>query len=223
MLILARVRLPSCNANHDFLQATSNFLNCVICKIHFFYLGIPRVTNPHRCATWVPVLLKLRNKFSIWKGKKVSLGGRVTFINAVMNSLHVFYISFFKSPKRVLKEIVGIQYDFIWGGLDSKKKHISLVSWSSNYKHKVQGGLRIKFCELLNLAFLRKWAWKILFDYCALWLPLLHFRYNDIKALVLDHSWPVKFTKQSLWQRDLRLATGNADANVNVKKNKKTS
>lgn len=160
-----------------------------------------------------PVLLKLRNKLAIWKGEKVLLGVRVTLINVVLNSLHVFYFSFYKAPKWAVKEIIGIQRDFLWGGLENEKKHINWVSWSSICKHKLQGGLGIK-CELFILALLGKWAWRIMSDSSALWLPLMCFKYSDIRALVLDHSFQVKCTKQSLWWRDLRLAMGYMDENL---------
>jgi hypothetical protein len=46
----------------------------------------------------------------------LSIGGRVTLINSVLSSLPLYYFSFFKAPSCVLKELVTVQRNFLWGG-----------------------------------------------------------------------------------------------------------
>lgn len=69
------------NVDSDFLMATSDFLSCAISLFPFTFLGLPIGANPSRRSSWDPILSKLRNKLSSWKGKFVSLGGRVIILN----------------------------------------------------------------------------------------------------------------------------------------------
>lgn len=134
-----------------------------------------------------PILVKLHNKLSLWKRKNVSLGVRVTLINVVLNSIPLFFFVN-KAPKWAINEIIRIQCEFLWCGVENKK-HINWVYWASICKPKLEGGFKIKNCELFNLTLLGKWAWRILFEQNSIWHPLLEFRYGDIKAFMLDHSW----------------------------------
>nr|KYP63731.1 hypothetical protein KK1_018313 [Cajanus cajan] len=76
-------------------------LNCKIMDIPFKYLGLPIGDNPRRQAMWKPIILKFEKKLALWKNKLLSLAGRVCLINFVLSSLPLFYISFFKIPKKV--------------------------------------------------------------------------------------------------------------------------
>jgi len=46
----------------------------------------------------------------------VSLGGRITLLNAVLNVIPIFFLSFMKIPANVLKMVIRIQREFLWGG-----------------------------------------------------------------------------------------------------------
>jgi hypothetical protein len=59
------------------------------------YLGIPihyrRLTN----AEWKMVEERLQLRLSIWKGKLLSLGGRLVLINSVLSNMVMYMVSFF--------------------------------------------------------------------------------------------------------------------------------
>jgi hypothetical protein len=59
------------------------------------YLGIPihyrRLTN----AEWKMVEERLQLRLSIWKGKLLSLGGRLVLINSVLSNMVLYMVSFF--------------------------------------------------------------------------------------------------------------------------------
>jgi hypothetical protein len=67
------------------------------------YLGIQihyrRLTN----AEWKMVKERLQIRLSSWKGKLLSLGGRLVLINAVLSNMVLYMISFFQLPRGVLK------------------------------------------------------------------------------------------------------------------------
>lgn len=72
---LNKSKILGINTSPDFLQTTLNFLSCEISSLPFSYLGIPISSNPCRCATWNPIMTRIRNKMNVWKGKIISLVG----------------------------------------------------------------------------------------------------------------------------------------------------
>ena len=64
-------------------------------------------------------------------------------LNLFLSSSPIFYMSLFKIPKCVAKEINKIQARFLWRGDESKRK-IHLVKWKEAQRNKNQRGLRIR-------------------------------------------------------------------------------
>lgn len=100
--------------------------SCVAGKVNS--LGIPIGCNQRKKHVWNPILAKMQNRMSTWKGWMLSIGGMITLINTVINAMPIHFLSFYKIPKAVLKEMVKIQKEFLWGGGDEKKE-ICWVSW----------------------------------------------------------------------------------------------
>lgn len=96
-------------------------------------------------------------------------------LNLVLNSILLFYFSFYKAPKIVIHEIIKIQRTFLWKG-DKNKRKINQVSWSLGCKPKINGGLENKQCKLFNAALLSKWAWTILIDHNSVWSSILSYK-----------------------------------------------
>jgi exonuclease III len=109
-------KLYGMNLDNRFLGASSSFLHCEVDSIPFRFLGIPVGANPRRKATWSSIIDTTRKRLSVWNGRNLSIGGRVTLINSVLSSLPLYFFSFFKAPVCVLKELVSIQRRFLWGG-----------------------------------------------------------------------------------------------------------
>lgn len=137
------------NISDDFLQVASNFLNCKSGCLPFKYLGIQVGVNPKRRPAWKGVLEALKRKLSSWKHKYVSLGGCVTLLNCVLNSVPIHYLPFYKAPSVVVKEFIRIQRSFLWGGTKEGSK-ISWVSWSWVCKPKQLGGLGVRDVRWFN-------------------------------------------------------------------------
>jgi hypothetical protein len=97
------------------MEEGCSFLNCKRSVIPFSYLGLPVGANPRRASTWEPVVDRLRKRLRTWGNRYVSLGGRIVLINSVLNSIPIFYLSFLKMPAVVIKKIIHIQQEFLWG------------------------------------------------------------------------------------------------------------
>jgi hypothetical protein len=57
---------------------------------------------------------RIEKKLSSWKGKYLSVKGRLVLINSVLTSLTMFMLSFFKVPKGVLEKIDYFLSRFFW-------------------------------------------------------------------------------------------------------------
>jgi hypothetical protein len=104
--------LMGVNVSHDFLTLASVFLNCRVSSIPFKYLGLPIGVNPRRASTWEPLLVSLRKRLGAWGNKYISLGGRIVLLNAVLNAIPIFYLSYLKMPVLVWKSSVEYNETF---------------------------------------------------------------------------------------------------------------
>ena len=155
----------------------SEILHCSLMDIPFTYLGLPIGGNQARCSFWDPVLSKIRKKLSIWKGRNLSFAGRVCLIKSVINAIPLFFLSFFKVPVGVCKEITKLQRKFLWGwGAEGRK--IAWTSWENICKAKEEGGLGIKSIDLFNKALLAKWFWRMGSIEKGLWKDVLESKYG---------------------------------------------
>jgi hypothetical protein len=87
-------------------------------------LGVPIHFRKLRNAEWRKVEESFERRLGSWKGKYLSIGGRLTLINSVLSSLPMYMISFFALPKGVPKKMDYFWSRFYWQG-DEKKKEIS--------------------------------------------------------------------------------------------------
>lgn len=142
----------------------------------------------------------MKKRLSKWKGRHLSFGGRIILIQSVLSSLPLYFFSFFRVPRKVLKIIIGIQRSFLWGGYESSKK-ISWVIWKKVCSPKERGGLGIKDLDLFNLSLLGKWRWRLLVEKEAPWCHIIQSRYGEVGDEVRLRGWSPRNSSQ--WWRDL--------------------
>ncbi|GAU19703.1 hypothetical protein TSUD_78280 [Trifolium subterraneum] len=200
-------KLYGINIDNSLLNAGAAFLSCKTASVPFKFLGIPVGANPRRRETWNPILEALTKRLNSWTGHHLSYGGRVTLINSVLSSMPLYFFSFFKAPRCVIKDIEKIQRTFLWGGsLDEKK--INWVKWDHVCLPKKNGGLGVKNLELFNIALLSKWRWRFLNHDNAIWNDLLRHRYGHLPSSLLGKHDLISGGISSLWWRDV-ISSGN--------------
>jgi hypothetical protein len=83
----------------DQAQLYAELFGCNQGKFPIRYLGIPihfwRLTN----VEWKIVEERLQLRLSSWKGKLLSIGGRLVLINSVLSNMVLYMLSFFLLPK----------------------------------------------------------------------------------------------------------------------------
>jgi len=67
---------------------------------------------------------RFEKRLSSWKGKHLSIGGRLTMITSVLSSLPMYMMSFFPIPRGVLKNWIIFGPDFI-GKVMNKERNIA--------------------------------------------------------------------------------------------------
>jgi len=97
-------------------------------RVPFKYLGLEVRGNPRKKLFWEAVITKLKARLSMWKGRFLSMAGRICLINSVISSIPLYYLSLFKAPKSICKSIISIQRRFLWGW-EKVNKPITWVRW----------------------------------------------------------------------------------------------
>ena len=120
-------KLAGVNVESNALLSYAKTLNCAQMGIPFKYLGVKVGGNPRKSKFWEPVLTKLKARISVWKGRFLSLAGRICLIKSVISAVPLFYLSIFKAPNSIYQSIIRIQRRFLWGW-GKEKRPISWVS-----------------------------------------------------------------------------------------------
>jgi len=83
--------------------------------ILFKHLGLEVGGNPRKKKFLEPVLNNLKSRPNVWKGRFLSMEGRICLIKYVLTSVPLYYLSLFRVSDTVCKSITSIQRRFLWG------------------------------------------------------------------------------------------------------------
>jgi hypothetical protein len=159
----------------------AELFGCGLGSFPISYLGIPihhrRLTN----AEWKHVEVRIQKRLSSWKGKLLSLGGRLVLINSVLTNMVLYMVSFFQLPKGILHRLDYYRSRFFWQG-DSEKRKYRLTKWNIVCRPKDQGGLGVHDLEVKNRALLGKWLARLLTE-DGVWQSILRKKYVGSKAI----------------------------------------
>ncbi|KAL4184649.1 hypothetical protein AMTRI_Chr10g2150 [Amborella trichopoda] len=140
------------------------------------YLGLPLCLGKPRKELWDDLIQRFTWKFS-WKGRFLSLGGRITLIRATLASIPVYYMSLFQIPISVIQHLEKLMRDFLWSREEGSKK-IHIVAWDIVCSPKKFWGLGIKNLRTMNLALLGKWWWRFSSPHPLLWKQVIQEKYG---------------------------------------------
>ncbi|GJV22664.1 RNA-directed DNA polymerase, eukaryota [Tanacetum coccineum] len=162
------------------VETAASSIGCSIMNDQFRYLGVMVGENMSRHKAWADVVLKLRSRLSKWKSKTLSIGGRLTLLKSGFLGCFplLYYMSIFKAPRGILKEMESIRNNFfIWA--DSLDKKITWVAWNNVLAWKKNGGLGVLSFYALNRAMLFKWVWRFISEDGSLWSRVIQAVYGS--------------------------------------------
>ena len=163
--------------DESWLQSAAKNLLCKVGYLPFTYLGLPIGGNMKRIEAWDPIIKRIERKLATWKGKSLSIAGRLTLIKAAISSLPIYFMSLFPAPRGVIEKINALQRRFLWCG-DQKSRALSLVSWDIMELPKILGGVGCGNILHRNLALMFKWVWRYINEPTALWRKVIELKYG---------------------------------------------
>lgn len=179
----------------EIISQSARILGCEAGSFPFQFLGVPVGANMNRIKNWDVIVEKFNSKMSIWKAKSLSFGGRVTLLQAVLNSLPIYYFSIFKVPAGVLTKLEKIRRKFLWNG-GGQGSRIHWASWEQITRSKANGGLGVGSLRSLNIGLMLKWWWRLKTKPNALWCKVIINIHNLVRK---PASYIAKKTAKGTW------------------------
>ncbi|GMI69299.1 hypothetical protein HRI_000599200 [Hibiscus trionum] len=112
-LNLRKSRMFGINIQEEDLNSWARKIGCRVDNFPTEYLGLPLGATRNSAHLWDPVIKNFSVKLGGWKSKFLSLGGRITLIKSILNSLPVYFISLFKMPVAIYKKFNGLISKFL--------------------------------------------------------------------------------------------------------------
>lgn len=76
---------------------------------------------------WYFLVDKIEHRLQQLNGQLLSLGGRLTLINAILSVIPLYTLSVYKDPKTIIRRINSIRNRFLWQYSDKNRRKYSLV------------------------------------------------------------------------------------------------
>uniref|UniRef100_A0A0V0HSZ9 Putative ovule protein n=1 Tax=Solanum chacoense TaxID=4108 RepID=A0A0V0HSZ9_SOLCH len=137
----------------------ADILGCKVENMPTVYLDMPLENEHKSIQIWDGIVEKTERRLARWKAQYLSMGGRHTLINSVLDSLPTYVMSLFPLPPKVLKKLDKLRRDFLWHGCKEIKGY-NLVKWEITLKSKDKGGMGIRDLRKQNNSLLMKWLWR---------------------------------------------------------------
>lgn len=151
------------SAHEQEVQQLAQIMGCKASNFPIKYLGLPLSNKRLQKQQYMELIQKIENKLTSWKAAMLSIGGRITLVNATLTAMPMYMMQTFLLPKWVIKRIDKIRRRFLWHGHKGQDmRYISLVTWELVTKPKKLGGLGVLNLTTMNRALLSKvmWQWQ---------------------------------------------------------------
>ncbi|XP_050113925.1 uncharacterized protein LOC126592246 [Malus sylvestris] len=130
-------------------------------KSPFVYLRVPIFCGKPKRSHLQALADKAKAKLTGWKGKLLSMAGRVQLTQSVFQSMLLHSFSVYKWPSSLLRPLSRCARNFIWSGDVTSKKSVT-VSWRQICAPKNECGLGLRDLGSLNTTALLKLGWLII-------------------------------------------------------------
>ncbi|XP_019423006.1 PREDICTED: uncharacterized protein LOC109332480 [Lupinus angustifolius] len=172
------------NLNRDYAHSSGQHINISKCKFYtgnvsarkiatltsflgfsagsfpFNYLGVPIFKGRPKRIHLQPIADRILDKLGSWKGKLLSIMGRVELVRSVIQSMLMFSFQIYKWPSQIMGLVDNSIRNFIWSG-DIRVRKLVTVAWHKVCSPLQEGGLGLRSIKLLNKAALLKLSWEM--------------------------------------------------------------
>ena len=169
------------------------------------HLGHPLIFNhKDRNRAYAFIKNKFHTKFTTVKANKLNHAGRLTYIQSVLSSIPVYYMSTILFSKTFIEELTAIIKRFWWSGIqeESSTKPIHFRSWEDICQNKNNGGLGIRNLHLVNKSLIMNAAYNIVTNKNTLLSAVIKAKYYPNSSF-----WtiPNSTTKSAFWSSVLQV------------------
>jgi hypothetical protein len=140
------------------------------------YLGVPLIEKVCKMSTWEGVINRLQERVKNWTYRSLNLVGKLILTKFVLQAIPTFVMFIFPTPQGILQKIKAIQRDFLWQGVETKKKW-ALVAWEKVYRPKSKGGMGLQDPQMTNNAYGAKLLWHWVKETTTPWVNLWKAKY----------------------------------------------
>ena len=92
----------------------------------FNYLGVPIFVGAPKCLFLQPLADKVKLNLASWKGKSLSMMGRILLVNTMITGFLAYSFNMYKWPVSLLKRVERWCQNFIWTGDILKKGRVTV-------------------------------------------------------------------------------------------------
>jgi hypothetical protein len=116
----------------------------------FKYLGNPLCIFPLSSTSWIPILDKIKSKFTQWGVNWLNPSRCIILINYVLSALPIFKFSALLAPTSFKLAFTHEIQFFLWQGGKYNSKKFQLISWDIVRTPKSHGGLGVMDPSLMK-------------------------------------------------------------------------
>ena len=176
------------NIDLQLVTMLANTFGCKVESLPFTYLGLPLGITKPSVHDLIPVISKIDKRLS-GVARFMNHSGRLTYVNSVVASMHIFAMCSLKVHYTVLDHVDKSSRNFLWYGNDINKKGKCLASWEMICKPKNQGGLGVLNLRIQNQALIIKHLFKFFNKADIPWVKLI---WNSTIIPIMFHSQAVR-------------------------------
>ncbi|XP_021986543.1 uncharacterized protein LOC110882980 [Helianthus annuus] len=156
---LHKSNLHGIGVNEGEIEDMARRIGCKEGAMPFKYLGLIVGANMNGVCNWRPVHDIFDARLASWKASLLSIGGRLTLIKSLLESIPNYYFYLYKAPVQVIKGLESKIKKFLWGNTGSHKR-LHWVTWDRVTLRKEAGGIGRSRLKDINVALLSKWGWR---------------------------------------------------------------
>ena len=177
--------LFSRNVDNNTKIAIKNIFPVPDLQPHTKHLGHPIIfSHNDRNRAYNFIYGKFKGKLTTVRANKLNHAGRLTYIQSVLSSIPIYYMSTILFSKSFLHKITTIIRNFWWTGIqkDNPTNPIPFRSWDDICQTKDDGGLGIRDLEIVNRSLIIQAAYNIATEKSPILTSVLKSKYFTNKS-----------------------------------------